>query len=132
MFLAVWNVGQLPADERTGQLSAELVEVVRAVPQSMVIRHRMEELLRVQCTSEQERQVAVRRLDDVRDGVHSLAPVERVLVCQSILETIGELYPRLESLRDPRQKRGIDDRRPPRTWGVRVSVWSCRRWGRSH
>ena len=68
MFLAVWNVGQLPADERTGQLSTELVEVVRAVPQSMVIRHCVEELLRVQRTSEQERQVAVRRLDDVRDG----------------------------------------------------------------
>ena len=84
----------------------------------MVVGHCVEELLRVQRTPKQQRQVAVCRLDDVGDRVHGLASVERVFVRQSILETIGKLHSRLECFGDPGQKRGVDDWRPSWTLGV--------------
>ena len=88
---------------------------MRAVAQSVVVRNRMEELLRVQRTPEQQREIAIGRLDDVRDGVDGIAAVKRALICQDVLHSIAELYSRDERLRDTRQKRGVDDGRPPRT-----------------
>jgi hypothetical protein len=80
---------QLPTDERTRQLRLELVELTRTIPQPMIIRDIMEELLRIECTPKQQRKITIGSLDDIRDLVHRFPAVKSIFVRQSILQSVG-------------------------------------------
>jgi hypothetical protein len=85
---------QLTANKRTRYLGAELIQLRRTIPQPVVIRDIMEELLRIERASEQQRQIAIGRLDNIRNLIHRLPAVERILVRQAVLDPVrkrGEL-----------------------------------------
>lgn len=76
----------------------------------MIVRNRMEELLRIQCAAEKEGEVSVGCLDNVRDLVDSLAAIKRVLIREPVLHAILQYDPGFESFCNSRQKGGIDNR----------------------
>ena len=54
----------------------------------MVVSDIVEEFLRVKRTTKEQRERAIGSLDDVRDLVNSFSPIERVLVCESVLHAV--------------------------------------------
>ena len=96
----VLNVDQFPAHEGAGKLRPELIQIVCRVTQAVIVRNRMEELLCIQCAAEEESEVSVGCLDNVRDLVYSLAAIKRVLIRQSILHAILQNDPSFERFCD--------------------------------
>ena len=92
------DVGEFARDERAGQLRAGLVQVLRAVPQSIIVRDRVEELPSVECTRE-EGGVPVCPLDDVYDGIDRFASFKRFLRRQAVLYAVIRLQQCLGTLR---------------------------------
>ena len=78
----------LAGHEWTGKGRTELVELIGRVAQSMVVSDIVEEFLRVKRTAKEQRERAIGSLDDVRDLVNSFSPIERVLVCESVLHAV--------------------------------------------
>ncbi|KAJ7730636.1 hypothetical protein B0H14DRAFT_2998846, partial [Mycena olivaceomarginata] len=70
----------------------------------------MEELLRVERPPQEQRQIAVRRLDNMRNPVDRLPPVKRIVVRQPVLHAVRARHARLERLRHAREQRGVHDR----------------------
>ena len=69
----------------------------------MVVRDVVEELLRVQCASQEEGKTPVGCLDDEADLVDRFRAVECVRVGQPVLDALREGHPRTERLRDSRE-----------------------------
>lgn len=93
---------------RKHELLFELVELRRAVSQSMVVRDVVEELLGIERSAEEESKVSVRRLDDVCNEVDSFSTVERLLIREPVLDTLRKDDCRPEGLRDTREKGRVD------------------------
>ena len=70
----------------------------------------MKEFLRVQRATEQQRKVAVRRLDDVCELVDREASVECFCIREAILEEVGKGHSRPEGLGDAAEERRIYNR----------------------
>lgn len=100
--------------ERCGEALLELVQLKGRVPQAVVVGDVVEELLRVESSSKEEREVAIRRFDDVRDLVHCVAAVECVGVDEPVLEALVDDDASLERLGDAREEGGVDDGRSQR------------------
>ncbi len=64
----------------------ELVDLARIVSQPMIVCHVMEELLRIQRSTKQERKIPIRRLNDLRNDSDSGTSIERVLVRDAVLD----------------------------------------------
>lgn len=107
----------------------------------MVISDGVEVLLGVERAAQEERKVAVGRLDDVGNLVDRLAPIESVLVCETILKGVGEHDAGTECLSYTGKEGRIHDRRTTGIWGrgrhvpvsLAVGGWTkagsgCRGW----
>lgn len=73
-----------PCQTETADANLELIELVWIISQSVIIRHIVEELLCIQCSSQEQRQAPVGRLDNVADFVNSLAAIKRIYVREPV------------------------------------------------
>lgn len=99
------RTGDVAARERARDAGLELVHVGSRLAQAVVV----EQTLGVEHTAEEQREVAVCYLDDVRDLVDSLAAVERVLVYKAVLDALREGAAHAEGLGGAREDRGVDN-----------------------
>jgi len=75
----------------------------------MVIGDSMEVLLGIKRAAEEKCKVTVRSLNDVGDLVDCLTPIECILVCEPILNDVGEHDASAQRLCHARKKGGIHD-----------------------
>jgi hypothetical protein len=71
------------------------------VPESVVVCDIVKEFLRVQCASEEESKIPVRRLYDVGYQIDSLHACKNILVCQAILRRLFQPDSFLENAGHP-------------------------------
>ena len=88
------------ADERTGESGPELVELVGAVAEAMIIGDIMKELLSVKSSTEEERKATVCGFDDVCNFIDGLTTIERIFVRETVFYTFGGIHASLERLSD--------------------------------
>jgi|SRR6266851_2799922 len=77
----------------------------------MVISDRVDILLGIERAAQEERKVAVCSLDDVGNLVDRLATIESVLICEPVLDDVGEHDASTQRLGYTREKGRIHDRR---------------------
>jgi len=75
----------------------------------MVVSDSVEKLLRVERAAQEERKVTVCGFDDIGNLVDCLTPIECILVCEPILNDVGEHDASAQRLCHARKKGGIHD-----------------------
>lgn len=74
----------------------------------MVVRDVVEELLSVQSSTKEESKVAILSFDDLSNERDCLSTVERVLICQTIFDPLGQRNDLFERACNLGQERGIE------------------------
>ena len=76
----------------------------------MIVGDVVEELLRIECTTEEESEVPIRRLDGLRYDRHCGSTVKCVFVGNTVFRMLREADELLECIGDARKQRGVDAR----------------------
>ncbi len=94
------------------QRLSKLIEFLRRVPQSMIVRDIVKQLLGVEGPPQQQRKVPIGRLDDVRDQIDRLLAREGIFIGQLVLRPFADADPLAKRIRDTREQGWVDQRRP--------------------